>query len=224
MALKNKTNNKETLLFIVGSFLLIISLILYNYEKILEISNELKSNIETEKFKENTKVNNYVTVDVNVNYQENDLNAESNSNYHQNTENSINYIGFLEIDKIYLKQGLLPINNPYNNINYHVQILPVSNFPDVLNGNFVLAAHSGTSGISYFKNLYKLTNGDIAKVYYNGKIYKYSIVNIYNEEKDGSVNIYRDTSKTTLTLITCTKNDKLHQTIYIAELMGVETY
>ena len=44
------------------------------------------------------------------------------------------------------------------------------------------------------------------------------VVNIYNDTKDGDVTIYRDKSKTTLTMITCTKDSDTEQTIYIAEL------
>ena len=45
------------------------------------------------------------------------------------------------------------------------------------------------------------------------------IVDIYYEKKTGTVRILRDKNKTTLTLITCTKDDEAHQTIYIAELI-----
>ena len=59
----------------------------------------------------------------------------------------------------------------------------------------------------------------IPKVYeygsYNNKKYIYKIDNIYNEEKTGKVRIFRNKNKTTLTLITCTKDDDYHQTIYI---------
>ena len=224
MASKNKTNKNETMLFIVGSLLLIISFLLFHYEKILEVASNLKSAIETEIYKENTKQefnnSNNISVNVSVDYLERDQKEEEleENNY------TPNYIAFLEINKINLKQGLMPINSPYNNVNYHVQILNISDMPDVINGNFILAGHSGTSNIAYFKNLYKLSLSDLAKVYYNSHVYTYKIVNIYKEDKDGSVNIYRDTNKTTLTLITCTKNDKEHQTIYILELIGVETY
>ena len=201
---------------------MIISIILFYYERIIEVSSELKSSIETEIFKENTKKE--LSVNVNVNYLENEID-NSNSSQGGNTNTyTPNYIAFLEINKINLRQGLLPKDNPYNYVDYHVQILEVSDFPDVVNGNFILAGHSGTSNVAYFRNLYKLELGDEAKVYYDSKVYKYKIVNIYNEDKDGSVNIYRDDNKTILTLITCTKDDKAHQTIYISELVGVETY
>lgn len=219
MDLKNKNKiNNETLLVVVGSLLLIISFILFNYEKILEVKNNLYNSIQTEIYKENMKE---VSVNVSVDYVDTDGDIEDDIKEDSYTPN---YIAFLEIDKIGLRQGLLPVNDYYNNVSYHVQILNISNMPDVLNGNLILAAHSGSSSIAYFKNLYKLELNDIAKVYYNGKVYKYKINNIYYELKDGSIKIYRDFNKTTLTLITCTKNDKQHQTVYISELIGVETY
>ena len=45
---------------------------------------------------------------------------------------------------------------------------------------------------------------------------------IYYEKKTGSVRIFRNEEKTTLTLITCTKDDSNHQTVYIAELIEIE--
>lgn len=222
MVSKNNNIKNETLLLIVGSFLLIISYILFHYEIILEVNNDIKENISAEKYKEIT--NNSISINVNVDYveQEEDNNTQSESS--SGNTYTPNYIAMLEIEKINLKQGLLPKGNKYNYVDYHVQILDVSDYPDVVSGNFILAGHSGTSSVAYFKNLYKLKLNDIAKVYYNGKVYKYSIVDIYLEDKDGSINIKRDLNKTTLTLITCTKNDKLHQTVYILQLIGVETY
>ena len=198
--------------------MLIISFLLFHYEKIVEVSNSIYSSIQTEIFKEQTSKSN-ISINVNVNYiEEEEEQKQDSKNYKPN------YIGFLEIEKINLKQGFLPINNYYNKVDYNIEILKISDFPDVINGNFILASHSGNSSISYFRNLYKLELGDIAKVYYQSKTYKYQVVNIYKEDKDGSVGIYRDSNKTTLTLITCSKNDKQHQTIYRLELVGVESY
>ena len=70
--------------------------------------------------------------------------------------------------------------------------------------------------------MYKLSIDDIAEVSYKGKKYTYKIVNIYTQPKVGNIAIYRDYSKTTLTLITCTNNDSTTQTIYIAELVKTE--
>ena len=92
--------------------------------------------------------------------------------------------------------------------------------PYVNNGNFILAAHSGNSYVSYFKDLYLLNKGDYAYVTYQGVKYVYKITNIYLQVKTGQIGIYRDNNKTTLTLVTCTKDDEQHQTIYIAELIS----
>ena len=219
MYIKNNIKSEEAIL-IVGSLLLIIALALFHYEKILEINNEIYNNIQSKIYQENNKNNLIVNIDVDY-INETDTNIDNPSLKEQPI---INYLAFLEIPKINLNQGILPKTSYYNNVNYHVQILDISDLPDVINGNMVLAAHSGSSNIAYFKNLYKLTKDDKAYIIYNNKKYSYQVVNIYNQVKKGSLNIYRDLTKTTLTLITCTKNDKNSQTVYILELTGVETY
>lgn len=219
MSIKNKIKNEEAIL-IVGSLLLIIALALFHYEKILEINNEIYNNIQSKIYQENNKNNLIVNIDVDY-ITETDINID---NKEVTNKPQVNYLAFLEIPKINLNQGILPKTSYYNNVNYHVQILDISDLPDVINGNMVLAAHSGSSNIAYFKNLYKLTKDDKAYIVYNNKKYSYQVVNIYSQVKKGSLNIYRDINKTTLTLITCTKDDKNSQTVYILELTGVETY
>ena len=95
-----------------------------------------------------------------------------------------------------------------------------SNLPDVENGNLILMAHSGDAYISYFAYLYRLKIGDNAYITYKDKEYKYQVVDIYDVPKNGQVAIKRNYDKTTLTLITCTKNDSTKQTIYILELIN----
>ncbi len=131
---------------------------------------------------------------------------------------SIPYIGTLEIPQINLRRGFVQKDSPYNNINYAITTLPSSTYPDVEKGNFILVAHSGTAAISFFRNLYKLSVGDVAYVEYNGVRYQYRIVNIYYEPKTGTVALRRNGEKTTMTLITCTYQDDTKQTVYILEL------
>ena len=131
----------------------------------------------------------------------------------------IKYVGSLSIPKISLEHGLTDMNSKYNDVKYGIEIINGSNYPNVLNGNLILAAHSGTSSVSFFKDLYKITIGDTCIVTYKGKTYKYKIVNIYNKPKIGKITIDRDYNKNTLTLVTCTKNSKTEQTIYIGELI-----
>lgn len=130
------------------------------------------------------------------------------------------YLGVLEIPKIGLKRGFYNTDSKYNNIQYNVTMIGGSNLPDVDKGNLMLMAHSGDAYISYFAYLWMLGVGDHAYVTYNGRKYDYQVVNIYNVKKNGVAVIRRNTEKTTLTLITCTKDSDSSQTIYILELVG----
>ena len=132
------------------------------------------------------------------------------------------YIGYLSIPKINLKKGFLDKRSSENDVEKNILVVEGSNYPDKDKGNLMLAGHSGTGWKAFFNDLYKLNKGDIAVVTYKGKTYTYKIVNIYTQLKVGKIAIYRNYDKTTLTLITCTKNDSTTQTIYIAELQSVE--
>lgn len=131
------------------------------------------------------------------------------------------YIGSIEIPKINLNKGFTELGSPYNTVNKNVEVVKNSSYPDVKNGNFILAAHSGNSYLAYFRNLYQLNLGDYAYVNYKNHKYTYKIVNIYEQEKTGKIAIYRNLNKNTLTLVTCTKDSRTKQTIYILELESV---
>lgn len=129
------------------------------------------------------------------------------------------YLGILDIPKINFYKGFYSKTSNLNNVQFNLFVLKESDYPDVVNGNLIIAGHSGNYNNSYFANLYMLDLEDIITVHYQGKDYTYKITKIYNEEKTGTVRILRNRNKTSLTLITCTKDDDYHQTIYIAELM-----
>lgn len=129
------------------------------------------------------------------------------------------YLGILDIPKINLYKGFYSKTSSLNNVQFNLFVLKESDYPDVVNGNLIIAGHSGNYNNSYFANLYMLDLEDTITVHYQGKDYTYKITKIYNEEKTGTVRILRNRNKTSLTLITCTKDDDYHQTIYIAELM-----
>ncbi len=132
------------------------------------------------------------------------------------------YLGILTIEKINLEQGFYDKDNPENNVDRNLTFLEPTNYPDEQNGNVILVAHSGSSSIAYFKHLYQVAIGDIAKIRYKGKTYTYKMDDIYTDIKDGNVTIFRDKGRSTLTMITCTKDDDTRQTIYIAYLESVE--
>ena len=217
---KNKNIDKrEQLIKLVASFILLIGSFMYigriaynyyielrDYNKAQEFLNigkeeieEIKVDIDEEEIKEQPK-------------QE----EKKTSNY--------NYIGVLEIPKINIKRGFLNIKDKGNNVNKNLQVIKGSDMPNVKNGNLIIAAHSGNSYISYFKNLHKLSNDDVAYVYFNNIKYTYKVAGKYDAEKNGKVTIHRDNKKNTLTLITCSQTDKTKQIVYILELESEENY
>ena len=131
------------------------------------------------------------------------------------------YIGYLTIPKINLKKGFLDMRSKLNNIEQNITVIEGSSYPDKEKGNLIIAAHSGSGWKAFFNDLYKLSTGDKAEISYKGKKYTYKIVNIYKQQKTGTIAIYRNYDKTTLTLITCTNFDKATQTVYVAELQSV---
>lgn len=131
------------------------------------------------------------------------------------------YIGYLNIPKINLIKGFLDKRSTENDVEKNILVVEGSSYPDIDKGNLILAGHSGTGWKAFFNDLYKLNKGDVAYVTYKNKKYTYKIVNIYTQPKIGTIAIYRNYDKTTLTLVTCTNDDSTTQTIYIAELQEI---
>lgn len=186
----------------------------YSTMNILLFENEEPQNVESDQeLNENT--DEYI--------EDNESNLQEQPEVPQQQE-KYNYIGILEIPKINLKRGFLDLNSKYNNVDYNITVINGSTYPNEENNNLILAAHSGACKVCFFNKLYKLSVNDSAYLYYKNIKYYYKIVNIYEVEKDGTVPIYRDYSKNTLTLITCTRNSNTKQTVYILELYNKEKY
>ncbi len=132
---------------------------------------------------------------------------------------SYNYIAVLEIPSINLKRGIVDYNSKYNNVRYNIQIIEHSQMPDVENSNLILAGHNGTSGVSFFKNLYKLKEDSLIYLYYDGYKYIYKLNNYYDTDKDGKIEIVRNRYKNAITLITCKKGTKDKQAVFIGYLV-----
>ena len=166
---------------------------------IIKLSNLIKIN------NENYEVNSYFS-----NYNE-------EVGYINNNKNNEEYLGILEIKKIKLRKGFYKLNSNLNNVDKNIMTVSSSDIPNVKKGNLILASHSGNSSVSYFRHLDKLDMEDIASIYYLGKKYDYKLINYYDVDKNGSVQIIKNNDINTLTLITCKKNtDK--QTVFIFEL------
>lgn len=199
-----KNKNKSRLL--IGSLLFFIGISILSFEFISKYNddNKEKNAIEEYYIQQETK--------------DGDENALKTIENDEQTK--YDYIGVIKIPKINLIKGLVSPSSKYNNINYNIQIIEGSDMPDVTNGCFILAAHSGNARISYFKHLDQLSIDDDISLDYDNKTYKYKVVNIYEVEKTGSVTVKRDYDKSTLALITCKHNtDK--QIVVVANLMEV---
>lgn len=183
-----------TTFIIIGIFLIIVFIFEINYLDLSENKNLIDNIVK------NDITNNQVSIDKSVVY---------------------DYIGILSIPKIKLSQKIYPIDSDKNDVSKNVQIIKGSTFPDTLNSNLILAAHSGNSKIAYFRNLDQLEINDYIFLYYKNENYKYKIVDIYKQEKIGKINIIRNKNETTLTLITCDEKDKKYQVVYISKLINV---
>lgn len=134
-----------------------------------------------------------------------------------------NYVAVIEIPTINLKKGLVSKDSNYNNVNYNIEILDESDMPNIENGNFILAGHSGSGRLAFFKRLNELKLGDETYIYFNGIKYIYKVTNIYDIEKTGTAIIKRNYSTTTLTMITCRTNTN-KQIVIISELVDKTNY
>ena len=197
-------------IYLLGIFIFLCGAISFTSYYFIKFHNKKEIEVKVEEYIDNSSK---VTVEESETQEEKE-NVGVNYNV---------YDMVIEIPSINLKYGLYDINSRYNSVNYGLQILRESDMPNVTNGNLVIAGHSGTSSISYFRYLYRLKNDDLVFIYYKGTKYIYKINNIYEEEKDGSITIHRDNNKTIIALITC-KSRSNNQYVFIGELINKEVY
>ena len=224
MALRNKKKFKKSSLGLFGLIIICIGIVSISYDYFLSKKENAFITMNIKLFESETPEIASSEDYIDPAEQTPDNTSNPQEEIPKKPKVTYNYVGILEIPKINLKQGFLDINSKYNNVDYNITVIQTSTYPDEEGGNFILASHSGNSYISYFRNLYQLSEGDEAYIYYNNIKYKYNIVKIYNVEKNGKVAIYRNYNATCLTLITCTKDSETEQTVYILELTDKEQY
>ena len=210
--LRKKEKNNSNLVIVISYFIIILSLIM--------IGNEYYKNYKIEE-DNNDKLVKFFDIQEDLIEEEIIEEQPIEEKKEEPVINNEQYIGVLEIKKINLTRGFYSKNSRLNNVNKNIQILSLSDMPDIENGNVIIAAHSGNSSISFFKNLPKLNFDDNAIIYYQGKTYTYKLVNNYEIEKTGTANIKRNLNKNSLTLITC-KHNSNKQLVYIFELENIE--
>ena len=201
----------------IGSFLIFVGIISLLWNQIITLRDEIYSDMRIEMMDDNVAADDTTNTIENVPIVENVDNHDNTNSY---VVDYSKYLAVLEIPKIGLKRGFYDVGSKYNNIQYNVTMLQGSTLPDVVNGNLILIAHSGDAYISYFAYLYRLNIGDIIYITYAGRRYEYQLVDVYEVEKNGVVSIRRNKERTTLTMVTCTRNNDYTQTVYISELVG----
>ena len=200
---------KNKILFIVGILIIIIGVLLIFFEyKRDKLLDEIEEKSIEEYYIEESEIKN-----------ENTISEKGTKKTSTKKVEKINYIATLKIPKINLEKGIVSPNNYMNNINYGIQILEGSSMPDKEKTNLILASHSGTARISYFKDLNKLSVDDVAIINYKNKNYKYKVVRAYDIDKNGKANLIYNKNKNNLILITCRyKTNK--QIIIVCELLN----
>ena len=204
MAVKKEKN--KSWLIIIGFLILFLGISVITY---YIASNKHLDNLEDNALKE-----------FYIQEQEPNNNVESNKEPEKEEvkeQKKIEYIAVLKIPKINLERGLVDPNSYLNNVNYNLEFIKGSSMPDQENGNVIIAGHSGSARISYFRKLDQLVIGDKASLNYRGKVYNYKIVDIYDIDKTGTAEIIREKNKSTLTLVTCRHNTN-RQIVVICEL------
>lgn len=208
---KNKKGLKKSQLIIVGSLLILLGMCIVSSKYVYNYFLDKEEDIKIEEFYKEQE-----EIDINI--------IEETPKVEEvKQETKVNYVAVIKIPKIGLEKGLCSKGSYCNNVNRNIQILNESDYPDVSNGNFILAGHSGNGRMSYFRNVYKLEKDDLITIIHGGFEYKYKIVNIYDIEKNGTANIIRNRDKTTLTLITCRHNTN-KQIVVISELVERNEY
>ena len=218
----------------IGVLLVFIGIIIISWNYLLEKKNQvydtmyyeiasLPSYIEDQEQYEKEKVEEQIKdIKNNENKANNGTSTDNKSNSNKPSVSKDDYLGRLMIPKINFNRSFYKIDSVYNDVDKNIQVMKGSSLPDIDGGNLIIAGHSGNVWFSFFKNLYKLKKGNNAYVYYNDTKYTYKVVDIYNVKKNGKVTVKRDRTKRTMTLITCTKNSKTLQTVYILEQVGEE--
>lgn len=207
---KQKENKRYSIITYVGIFLFFlgISCLIYNYYE-----NKKQESLENEMIEEFFEVED----------EEEKVIEEPKEEQPIKQNVVVNYMAVLEIPKINLKRGLVDKNSSSNNVNRNIYILKETTLPDEqINSHIILAAHSGNSYISFFRNLKKLDMKDNIYFYYKGVKYIYEVSNKYEIEKTGTTELMQ-TNTSDITLITCISGTN-KQIVYVATLIDKENY
>ena len=122
-------------------------------------------------------------------------------------------VATIEISKVNLLQKIYAKNSSLNNVDKNVTILTDFCLEED-SCLILLAAHSGSCEIAYFKNLDKLELQDEAILIYQNFKYIYELQKIEIKDKNGHLNLKKEKGNF-LYLTTCDKKEDNKQDVYI---------
>lgn len=128
------------------------------------------------------------------------------------------YTSVLEIPSIELKRGIVSIDSEYNDVKYNIELILKDN------DKLVFASHNGNYYYSYFDNLKDMELGDDIYFYDNDRKYKFIYSKSYVIKKDGYADIYCDSDRKCIALITCLDGNDSAQIVYVGYLVSAEPY
>lgn len=202
-----KRKNKK--IYIIGIFIILFSIGISSIPFFIENNENMKEEEKIEEFLKTDKIEKIQNID-----EVKEIKKVKVNNYNM----------VIEIPKINLYKGLYNLDSKYNNVAYNIEILKESDMPNVTNGNFILASHNGNSSVSYFEKLTNLNLFDDVYIYYENVKYNYQITDFYEVNKNGNIEIKREHDETVIVLITCKKNTKDKQLVYVGNLINKENY
>lgn len=198
---------KNKIIIIICLIIMVISIFIGLYPSLLKKEKEVKEDKLVQEF-----------IDKNDEVKTTTKNEEEQQEKHIEE----NYLMVVEIPKINLRKGIYNINSKNNTVNKNIQIMRESDMPNKDKGMLVLAGHNGNSRVSYFDRLNELNKEDKVYIYYANNKYTYEISNMYEVEKNGTITVKKEREKTVIVLISCKKNTKDKQLVYIGNLINIE--
>lgn len=198
---------KNKIIIIICLIIMVISIFIGLYPSISKKENEVKEDKLVQEF-----------IDKNDDVKTTTKNEEKQEKEHVEED----YLMAVEIPKINLRKGIYNINSKNNTVNKNIQIMKESDMPNKDKGMLVLAGHNGNSRVSYFDRLNELNKEDKVYIYYANNKYTYEISNMYEAEKNGTITVKKEREKTVIVLISCKKNTKDKQLVYIGNLINIE--
>ena len=206
---KNQKRNRRYLILVyIGIFLFFSSTLYFTYNYCKNKKQDSENNKKIEEFFEVKDIEDETTTDTEQVVEEEKIN--------------IDYFAVLEIPKINLKRGIYNVDSKDNNVDKNIYILKSSTLPNKQDSHIILAAHSGNSYISYFRNLHRVNKNDEVFFYFKNIKYIYKVIDKYEVDKTGKIELEFTDSKD-ITLITCVHGEE-KQLVVVAKIVSQENY